>query len=355
MSRYADPIAMGVYTRVDSPFFWLLLERPNGKPIRESSGIPIDGGSPDQNKELRRQAQQVYAARMTDLARLRFKLPTDLKRRTFAQHRVWYLEHVTARKRGKRTETSMLRRLAQYFDRYDLQDITYEVAREWRTWRLQDVTVATVTREEEVLRHLLTTAVPTYLDKNPLAGLTKLRIPGRDTRIFTPQEERRLLAKAKKPEDYALLLCALDTLLRLTNVRELTRAQDHRTYLFSDTKTTAIKIPISRRLRKALNALPMAGRSYFPSYAHGTPNKAIRMFEATCRRAKIPLGRETGGVSFHCLRHTGASRMLERGADVKTVMRIGGWTNLAVLERYLHPTDAAATRAVNSIAGVRGA
>ncbi len=60
-------------------------------------------------------------------------------------------------------------------------------------------------------------------------------------------------------------------------------------------------------------------------------------------------GRKTGRVSFHCLRHTGASRMLPSGADVKTVMEIGGWRNLKVMERYLHPTDERKKAAVDAI------
>lgn len=340
---------MGVYSRNDSPFLWMLLERPHQRPARASTGIPKEGGSPEQNKELRRQAQQVYAARMTDLARVRFKLPTALTRRTFAQQRVWYAEHVSPTKRGTLKELSMLRQLAKYFDAYDLVQIDHARAREWRTWRLASVSASTVRREEEILKHLLTTSVPTYLDANPLAKLPHLRVVGLDTRILSPAEERRLLKKARTKEDRALLLCALDTLLRLSNARQLTRKQDHGAYVFSDTKTDAIRIPVSARLRQALDGLPMAGASYFPRYAHAANARAIRMFLETCRRAKVPTGRKTGGVSFHCLRHTGASRMLAAGVDVKTVMKIGGWKNLKVLERYLHPTDAAAQAAVDSI------
>lgn len=340
---------MGVYSRKDSPFFWLLLERPHQRPYRESTGLPIDGGSPAQTKELRRQAQEVYATRMADLARVRFKLPTTLTRRTFADQRAWYAQHVSTQKRGTTREVSMLKQLGAYFDHDELTAIDQARVREWRTWRLQAVSVSTVRREEELLKHLFTTAVPKYLDASPLKGLPALRVPGTDTRILTPDEERRLLAAARTPEDRALLLCALDTLLRLSNVKDLTRRQDHGAYLFTDTKTTAIRVPVSSRLRTALDALPMTGAAYFPTYASTRATPVVRMFHATCALARVPTGRKTGGVSFHCLRHTGASRMLAAGHDVKTVMQIGGWKNLKVLERYLHPTQEAAQAAVNSI------
>ncbi len=76
------------------------------------------------------------------------------------------------------------------------------------------------------------------------------------------------------------------------------------------------------------------------------------MFGKACEAVRIPVGRNKGGVSFHVLRHTGASRMLAAGVDVKTVADIGGWTNLAVTNRYLHPTDQAKRRAVEAIGRV---
>lgn len=320
-----------------------------GTLTRESTRIPIDGGTPNQTMANRRQAQAVYAARMGDLARRRHRLPMAVEGRTFAQQRLWYATNVTAQKRGAVREASILKQLGAFYDAYELSAIDPALVREWRTHRLAKVSAATVDREEAVLKHLLATAVPKYLDRHPLAGLAGLRVARTDTRILTTDEETRLLAAAATIEDRTLLICALDTLLRLTNARTLTRKQDHGAYLFSDTKTDAIRIPISTRLREALDALPATGGFYFPSYAVYGNSPTVRMFHLTCTRANIPIGRAVGGVTFHCLRHTGASRMLAAGADVKTVMRIGGWRNLRVLERYLHPTDEAARAAVNSI------
>lgn len=340
---------MGVYARPDSPFFWLLLERPGQRPIRERTQIPKTGGSPEQTKELRRQAQEVYALRMTELARRVHKLPVATARRTFSQHREWYAAHVSSQKRGTTREVSMLKQLGAFFDARELVELDHALAREWRTARLKDVSASTVRREEALLKHLLTTAVPKYLDQNPLARFPRIRVAEPDTRVLTRDEERRLLKALRTREDRALVLTALDTLLRLRNVADLTRAQDHRAYVHADTKVGTVKVPISTRLRRALDALPTRGPAYFPSYATKSNNLVIGMFREACIRANVPIGRKTGGVSFHCLRHTGASRMLEAGADVKTVMEIGGWRNLKVMERYLHPTEERKRAAVNAI------
>lgn len=342
---------MGIYQRPDSPFWWLLLERPRGqKSIREPTKVPLDGGSLAQTKESRRQAQAAYATRMADLARGTYGLQSVKPSRTFTAHREWYAAHVSTQKRGMTREVSMLRQLGAFFDAYALTAIDHELAREWRTWRLTTVSASTVRREEELLKHLLTTAVPKYLERNQLTGLRRIRVVDPDTRVLTVEEETRLLA-VLDGEDRALVIGALDTLLRLSNIAGLTRRQDHGTYLYSDTKTGAVKIPISRRFRAALDALPRDGTHYFPSYA-GNARRVILMFGAACKRADVQTGRAAGGISFHCLRHTGASRMLAAGIDVKTVMEIGGWKSLTVLNRYLHPTEDRKQQAVNTIAPI---
>ena len=57
----------------------------------------------------------------------------------------------------------------------------------------------------------------------------------------------------------------------------------------------------------------------------------------------------TGGITFHSLRHTGASRMVDGGVDLRTVQEIGGWSSLRMVERYSHPTPKAKRAAVERI------
>lgn len=60
---------MGVYVRVDSPYYWLLLER-KGKPSKkESSRILVNAGSEAANAENRAAAQARYAQRMNEQER----------------------------------------------------------------------------------------------------------------------------------------------------------------------------------------------------------------------------------------------------------------------------------------------
>jgi integrase len=338
---------VGVYARPDSPFWWLLLERPAGqRAVREATRIARDGGSPAQDKENRRQAQALYAVRMIELARRRHDLPVATEGRRFAAHRAWYFDHVSTHKRNVDRERSMLKQLGAFFDGYALADIDQAAVREWRTERRDQVKASTITREEAILSHMLTLAVPKYLDRNPLVGMTHLRSEDVETRILTDDEERRLLAACRGPATRAILLCGLDGLMRRGSVAALAHAQDHGRYLtLLNAKAGTYKVPVSTRLRAALDQVPTNGARFF---AHSSIDIG-RLFDELCTRARVTHGRDAGGVTFHCLRHTGASRMLARGVDVKTVMRIGGWRSVKILERYLHPTDAAARDAVNTI------
>jgi integrase len=56
-----------------------------------------------------------------------------------------------------------------------------------------------------------------------------------------------------------------------------------------------------------------------------------RAFKAACRKASIR------GLRFHDLRHTFASRLVERGVDLITVKELLGHSTVKMTERYTHP------------------
>ena len=62
------------------------------------------------------------------------------------------------------------------------------------------------------------------------------------------------------------------------------------------------------------------------------------------RRARIQ-----GKVTPHTLRHTFATRLIERGADVATVAALLGHESIATTSRYLHPSEARLAEAVEGV------
>jgi site-specific recombinase XerD len=56
------------------------------------------------------------------------------------------------------------------------------------------------------------------------------------------------------------------------------------------------------------------------------------------------------GVTWHTLRHTFASRLLERGADIMTVKELLGHSTVTVTMRYTHSSLASKVVAVGKLA-----
>lgn len=344
---------MGLYARKDSKYWWMAIE---GTPIRTSTGIPIRGGSPAQDKENKRHAETIYSQQKVGYATgaLGLKKPTI----TYAAFSDWFETHEAAHHRGAAKERSMLRALLLYFRRYDdLALITADIVKEWMTWRKRSVKPVTVNRELDVLKRLFAAAVPTYLETSPIAGLRRFRVEETEPRILTPDEESRLLAAAS-PADKAWLMTALDTLLRLSSVVHLQWPQvkfDQRSIVPLNAKVSHDLVPMTTRMYTQLSGLPQESVWVFPQFHQdrerptAAKNRAIRRFDALCQLAHIPHGRAAHGVTFHCLRHTGATRALQRGASVRTVMKLGGWKDERSVMRYVHAADSDVRAAAESI------
>lgn len=352
---------MGIYVRPDSDYIWY---RINGTTIRRSTGVPRSGGSAKADAELRHRAELIYAdAQSKHALAVAGLTPQQKPIISYKRYAQWYETHVVAHQRGQERAVSMLRQLALYFDRFsDLTQITAPVVREWMTWRKAQVAPATVNREFDILKAMLRSAVPQHLDTNPLLDVRRLRQPEREARVLTFDEERRLLDVCG-PSDKAFVLAALDTLLRLSSLLFLKWEQvklDQRVIVPLNAKVSTRPKPITSRLHQALKALPRTSPYVFAQFhlpnrrgKTSPKNRATRRFDALCELASVPHGRAVHGVTIHCLRHTGATRALQNGASVRTVMELGGWTQSATVMRYLHATDRDVEEAAESIGSSR--
>lgn len=340
---------MGLYRRKDSPYWWAWIERRRGlKPILESTKIVADPSTPEQRKLNRQLAERLYYQRLSELASTDHHLdpkPTI----SFAAHALWYETHVVPSHGSRIRERSVLKQLRAWFGATALQLIDRAAVLEWRSARLQIVRPSTVDRELDVLKSLMAAAVPKYLEASPIAGLKRHRetvqSKKRRPRILTRDEEVRLLKITTDPHERALLLVAIDTLMRLSDVTSLRRDRDYGGSIHVEApKIEPYDVPVSSRLRKALDALPKDGPQYFPnrwSTKGGgiSRNTVWRIFKRLCEAAEIPVGRKARGLTFHSLRHTGTTRLLEAGVNPLAVMEIGGWTELRQLVRYGRASD----------------
>lgn len=352
---------MGVYVRPDSPYYWLLLERPDGEPIRESTGIPIQAYTAEIKKQLKQEAQDVYALRMAALARDDFDLPARGVKKTIAfyTYAKWFKTHHLARRRGAERDGYALDRLCDFFDNLDLSLIDRPRVQEFITERLKDgVKASTINREVDVLKGMLREAIPKYLKASPLKGLKKLRTVSPEKHIVSLEDEPRLLEAIKNPIEQAFYIVAVDSLIRLSNVINLKWSEVKAGHLdITDSKTGAYRVPLSDRARQALAGLTRKGEYVFPHRRKAKKARDVRgairrLLERACARCEPPIKYGRGvGITFHtATRATGATRMLRAGFDPRTVQAVGNWKDFRAMQGYLQPDSAAMQAAVNAIA-----
>jgi site-specific recombinase XerD len=351
---------MGVYPRKDSPYWWITITRPGQRPLVENTRIPRAGATTEQTRRLRRDAEEAYLARAAQLARANYDLPVDKPRITLAEYLPWYEAHRTARKRGADQERFRLALLGRELGTKGLHEIDAGVADAYRTTRLQaGRRPATVNREMNVLRAVLTSAVPKYLAVSPLAKFKKLAEGNYEGRPITAEQETQLLA-ALKPADMAMYLMGLDTLMRLSDVLdfEWTRVRDGYGVIVDPKNGVLTTVPFSTRLQEALDDLPRTGRYLFPVRRRGTENerrsRVRKMLEWACKKAGIPYGRYTGITWHTATRHTGATRLSEAGYNTLVIQQVGGWKSAAMVRRYSHldTVKADAVEAIGRSGGV---
>lgn len=363
---------MGVVKRTDSKYYWLNLERPGQTVKRESSGVLVDAPTPELRARQRELAEAVYAIRMADLVRGQHGLdaPIEMPFLTWAE---WYETHKTAKKRSAERERSMLKRLRVFFARDTLDRIDRYRAEEYVSWRIASgINPHTANREVDVLKHMLATAVPKYVRQSPLIGMKRIRGPRRGVRILTLEEFRRLktliqkqtILKLDPVEGWALLVTAVDTFMRLGDLVALTPDQVFATHIHvEDPKIGPYDTTLSPRARLALQRLrrrhpdapwmfPTLHKSKAlvhgstrkllgnrPGHAQHAPElQAVRFFAKACELANVPHGRALRGVTFHSLRHTGATMFMASGGNLRDLMQQGGWSDLESVMRYAHPS-----------------
>ena len=373
---------MAVYERPTSPFWWAYLEQTGE---RLSTKIP-KGVTLTERKESHDQAVRWYHARCLATVAEAIDGPPPPAPITFATFAAWYDTHVVETHRGKERERTILPRLVAAFGDLELGDPRWrERAIAWRTTRsttghriahfggpkgkprqLPPPAPRTVNREFDLLQQILQAAADAkHMPASPLYGIENLKTTEPIRRTTSDEEERRLQA-VMRPEDWAIYVVGTDALVRLNDILALTRADDRGAELeiVAPKNGVGLKVPVSSRLRAALDALPAARATdptapYFPLRARPATEAARRngyakALQRACKKAGLPYGRKARGITFHWgTRRTGATRMIRRGGEkaIAVAQRIGGWKDVGVLIGIYQETITAEMRAaVESVA-----
>lgn len=336
----------------------MLLEGTGPPSLRESTGVPKAGHSAAARQDRKRSAEEIYRARMTQLARGRAGLEIESDE-TFATFSAWYETHHTAKHRGAAQERFVLQRLRAFFGPMRLADIKKTTWQEYVTERLETngVSAGTVNRERNVLQCMLEEAVGLHITANPLTKRVKrLRVVKVPKRTITEPEERRFLkALAVDPEIRDLYLVGVGTLLRQENLLNLRRREyKGSTLALEDSKTGPYVVPLTgptelqaRAAAVLRSRLPKDPTGYFFPEWHGrfaahvnrshARGQFLRIVQGAALAAGLPWGLRAHGIVWHtATRATGATRLLrDYGVDVRTVQLIGNWKSLDQMADYL--------------------
>lgn len=377
---------MAVVQRSDSKYYWLTLERPGQRPIRRATRILVKGRSRKQTLENRRLAEHEYHAAMTDLAKGRLGMKTT-EAPTFSAFLPRYEKSLKGRAHAEETIRRLKKLFLPTFGPRSLDAIRPSDIATWRETR-RKVSDQTIVRDLTALRGLLAKAVEwDVIDADPLAALHFHAKPGREiVRYLLAHEERALLtelaardahgmalrdnynrhrAERHKPPYPALpyyadsltpmVMLALHTGIRRGELMQLhwSAVNDHAQTLTVTAQTAKSKktrhIPLNADARLALDRWREQSGHKTGLIFRGERTKAkmtsIQSWEAVLEAATIT------DFRWHDLRHTFASKLVQRGVALQVVRDLLGHSTMRMTERYAHLAPAQGRAAVDLLAG----
>ena len=302
----------------------------------------------------KREAENLLAARKTDIQRGKFRLHPEIKDCKFKDYSAQYYNAYSQNKRCVERERVIIDHLKDFMKDRLLSSITGTTIEEYKAVRAKEVSLSTVNREFGVLSHLFNMAIKDgKLESNPAE---KIKFKGADNKIekiLTVDEMKRLI-DASSPHLKPILITALNTGMRKQEI--LTLKWDcvdfeKNTITISAANSKSKKsraIPISNMLQTTLSEIASGTQSVyvFSDPSTNKPYKGVKTSFTTARKnANI-------SCRFHDLRHNFATHAIENGVDIKTISEILGHSDIKMTMRYLSPTNETKTRAVNIIGNI---
>jgi integrase len=265
-----------------------------------------------------------------------FKRPVKI---TFEEFGKRYMEHAKANKRSWLRDEQMLENLKKFLgSERQLTDITPVEIEGYKVYRRAYVSGSTVNRELALLKRMFNLAITwdLFFELNPVRKVKFFREFNTGLRVLSPEEEERLFQNAA-PYVQDVIRFALNTGLRIGEVFSLRWSKvDFEKKILSvfAPKTEKIReIPINAAALKVLQAWRLGMKNEFVFYNPETGKPFVDLkagLALACRKAGI------SGVSWHTLRHTFASRLVDRGVDIVTVKELLGHSSVTVTMRYTH-------------------
>jgi len=187
-----------------------------------------------------------------------------------------------------------------------------------------------------------------FIEKNPCSDVKKLKVDNQKIRFLTKEEENRLFEAIGEHWIKPIIITALQTAMRKSEILNLQFSCVNFTQRYIDLlKTKSGKprqIPMSDKLFEVLNNQQRIKEYVFinpiTKNRHGNIND---IFPEFLKKANIQ------NFVFHDLRHTAATRMVESGIDLVVVKEILGHSDIKTTMIYAHPVPERKLKAIKAL------
>ena len=272
----------------------------------------------------------------------------ESKSKLFAQF-VWEWFEMYVKVNNKpstlRAKSSIIRNhLVPYLGKLPLAEITSARLEQYKATKLSEgLSPKSINNQVSVLHTCLTHGCDWgYLETIP--RIKWLKAPPQKFKYFTKEEYRQLLQAAAKTTWHDMILCALHTGMRISELSALdwsdVNLQQQKITVrraivdgvFGSPKNNRIRhLPISNELYAVLSARTKKTGLVFTN--GGRPIPAVTSWEALqaiCEAAGLQK------VGWHSLRHTFASVLVASGVPMRAVQMLLGHSSIQMTERYSH-------------------